>query len=283
MDFTFKHTHLHGREAQYLQLNDQGIPAVFFSANGFPLGTYSEFLKPLTTKYKLSCLSPRACWPNIGQPAKQTNWEVHAEDLIAFVDQHFDDAITAIGHSQGATAIIMAASKRPELFKDLILVEPASVSKGLSLLVKTTPYAIKKQFQPFKSAETKQSTWPSAEAFFQNCRQNKAFRRIPDKVLRDYATFGLKENSKGSFDLTYSAQWEASNYALAPNVWKYLKMIKHPIHIIAGKPSLFFDQKLRQKWPKLLQNVKLEENTKFGHLYPLEAAEDCAQRILNPA
>ena len=152
MDFTFRTITIRGFEARYLQLNKEGIEAVFYSANGFPLGTYSKFLEQLTSKFKLTCLSPRACWPNIKKPPLQTNWEIYADDLIAFVEQKYNEPIVVIGHSQGATATIIAASKRPELFKSLILIEPASVSIMLGYLVKFTPYFIKKHLQPLKSA-----------------------------------------------------------------------------------------------------------------------------------
>lgn len=280
MDFTFKPITIQGKEARYLQLNQEGLEAVFYSANGFPLGTYLQFLKQLTPKYKLSCLSPRACWPNIEDPALQTNWEIYADDLISFVEQKFKKPIIVIGHSQGATAAIIAASKRPELFKSLILIEPASVSTLLGYIVKYTPYFIKKNFQPFKSGLQKQNVWESRKAFYNYHRKHKAYKRFPDKVLKDYTEYGLKPLNSGKFTLTYSAKWEASNYTLAPTIWNYLKKIKLPIQVIAGKPSLFFTNDVRNKWEKISPNSNLEINKEFGHLFPLEAPEICAKTIL---
>lgn len=280
MDFSFTQTTIRELEARYLQLNNEGIEAVFYSANGFPLGTYSEFLKQLTAKFKLTCLSPRACWPNIGDPKLQTNWEMYADDLIAFIEQQFKEPIIGIGHSQGATAAIIAASKRPELFKSLILIEPASVSSALSFIVKYTPYFIKKNFQPFKSGLLKQEIWESREAFYDYHRKHKAYKRFPDKVLRDYSEYGLKPLDKRNFTLTYSAKWETSNYTLAPTIWNYLKKVELPIQVIAGKPSLFFTDDVRNKWKKISPNSSLEVNKEFGHLFPLEAPEVCAKMIL---
>ena len=280
MDFVFKPITIRDKEARYLQLNDSGIEAVFYSANGFPLGTYSEFLKQLTSKYKLTCLSPRACWPNIENPSLQTSWELYADDLIAFIEQKYKEPIVAIGHSQGATAAIIATSKRPELFKSLILIEPASVSTILGIIVKLTPYFVKKHFQPFKSGLVKQDIWESKEAFYKNCRKNKAYKRIKNDVLKDYVEYGLKPLYNGKFTLTFSSKWETSNYALAPSIWKYLKKVKIPIQVIAGKPSLFFTQKVRNKWEKTSSNSTLEVNTKFGHLFPIEAPEIRAKMIV---
>lgn len=185
-----------------------------------------------------------------------------------------------IGHSQGATAAIIAASERPELFKSLILIEPASVSTLLGYIVKYTPYFIKKHFQPFKSGLQKQEIWEYREVFYNFHRKHKAYKRFPDKVLRDYSEYGLKPMDKGNFTLTYSAKWETSNYTLAPTIWKYLKKVKIPIQVIAGKPSLFFTDDVRNKWSRISPNSSLEVNKEFGHLFPLEAPEICAKMIV---
>ncbi len=279
MDLQFLNTSIKGRKAQYLEFNTSGTKAVFYSANGFPLGTYSEFLKQLLPAFQLTCLSPRACWPNIGDPALQTNWEIYADDLIDFIEQKYKEAVVVIGHSQGATAAIIAASKRPELFKSLIVIEPASVCTALGFIVKWTPYFIKKNFQPFKSGLQKQEIWESHEAFYNFYRKHRAYKRFPDKVLKDYANYGLKPLSNGSYTLTYSSKWETSNYTLAPTIWKYLKKVKIPIQVIAGKPSLFFTQAVRDKWRKVSPQSTIEINENYGHLFPLEAPEECAGLI----
>jgi len=279
MQLNFKTTIVNKKEAQFLKLNNQGIKAVFYPANGFPLGTYSKFLKLLSSTYELNCLSLRSCWPNIGKPPTQINWEVFADDLIAFVEQQYNEPIVAIGHSQGATAILIAASKRPELFNSLILIEPASVSEMLGYLVKLTPYFIKKHFQPFKSGLKKQDIWKSKEEFYNYCRNNKAYKRISDDVLKDFVEFGLEPIENGKFTLTFPAKWEAANYALAPSIYKYLRKIKIPIQVIAGKPSLFFSIKVRNNWKRISLNTSITVNSKQGHLFPLEAPENCVQLI----
>ncbi len=279
LNFNFKNTIIDEKEAEYLQLNTEGEPAHFYGANGFPLGTYSEFLKQLSTQFKLTCLSLRACWPNIGKAPQQTNWEQYADDLIIFLEQKFREPIVGIGHSQGATATIIAASKRPELFKSLILIEPASVTQIMSTTLKLTPYFFKITQQPFKSALEKNDIWESREAFYQNCRKNKAYKRISDKVLTDFAEFGLRPIENGKFTLTFSSEWELSNYLLAPSIWKYLRKVKIPIQVIAGKPSLFFSQKIREKWKQVSSNSSIMVNEDYGHLFPLEAPKICAEMI----
>lgn len=269
-----------GKEARFYELSKGGVPACFYPANGFPVGTYSTFLKRLTAKHELSCIELRACWPNIGKPAQQTNWELYADDLIDFIEKNYNKPVVGIGHSQGATASIIAASKRPELFESLITIEPAFVDDGIAKLLQLVPYAIKKYTQPLKSGLNKQDVWESKEAFYEDCRKNRAYKRISNEVLTDFANYGLKSNGKGQFTLIFPAAWEASNYALAPSIWKYLRKIEIPIQVIAGKPSVFFNHKLRAKWMHVSANSTMEINSNFGHLFPLESPKTCAETIL---
>ncbi|RLD60570.1 MAG: alpha/beta hydrolase [Bacteroidetes bacterium] len=280
LDFNFKNTIIDKKEARYLQLNTEGEPAHFYGANGFPLGTYTEFLNQLSPKFKLTCLSFRACWLNIGKAPRQTNWEQYADDLIVFLESNFQEPIIGIGHSQGATATIIAASKRPELFKSLILIEPASATPIMSNILRFAPYFYKIRQQPFKGALEKTNIWESKEAFFEHFRNNKAYKRISSDVLKDFAEFGLRPTENDKFTLTFSSEWELSNYLLAPSIWKYLRNVKIPIQVIAGKPSLFFSQKLREKWKRISPNSSIVVNEEYGHLFPLEAPEICAKMVI---
>jgi len=268
-------------EFEFYQLNQEGPEALFYPANGFPVGTYSEFLKQLLPNFQLSCLSPRACWPNTSNPPKQNNWENYADDLVSFIESKFDKPITVIGHSQGATAALIAASRKPKLFKSLILIEPASVSPALSFFIKLVPWSIKKYFQPFKSGLRKQNFWESRAIFYAHYRNNRAYKRFSEQVLQDYTKHGLRSNDKGGYNLTYPAAWETSNYALPPSAQGYLKKVSLPIQVIAGKPSLFFSQKVRGLWRKNSPESKFSILGEFGHLLPLEAPLECAKLIIN--
>ncbi len=281
INLTQKHLKINGLDASYMELNDSGIPAVFYHANGFTIGTYSEFLKRLTRKFKIYGLPLRACYTDPPPAPKEFEWEDYADDLISFVEQKFDTPAIVIGHSQGATASLMAASKRPELFRQLIVIEPASVSPFAFVLLRIFPYSLKSLVEPMKGALAKKEYWDTKEEFFQYYRSRNAYRRISDKVLRDFADHGLLPTNNGRFRMTFSPQWEAANYARALSPLKYVRQVKIPIHLIAGKPSLFFSEGSRTKWRKISPNSQITENHSFGHLIPLEAPEFCVETILN--
>jgi len=281
MTISFQTSPLNGNQARYTQLSDKGSEALFYPANGFPIGSYRQFLEPLSATYKLTGLSLRACWPDIAPPPTQPNWEMYAHDLIAFIEQHYDQPIVGIGHSQGATGNIMAAAQRPDLFSKLILIEPANVSPLLETFFHLTALSIKKRYDPLKSAFAKREIWDSREAFFEANRKVNAFRRISDEVIQDFANYGLEKIEGGRFRMVFPPLWEASNYARPRSVLRYLKKIELPVQVIAGKPSLFFTEQMRTKWKKLLPQATFSVENAYGHLFPLEAPQFCAEMILN--
>ncbi len=84
-----------------------------------------------------------------------------------------------------------------------------------------------------------------------------------------------------SFRLVFPPSWEVSNYALAPYIYHVFPKVQAPIRILAGKPNLFFTDKLRKQWQSLSSPIPIELMAGYGHLLPLEAPEKCAQAILN--
>lgn len=274
---------LRGHTAHYVQLNDTGVPAHFFGANGFPTGTYTQFLTPLLDHYQISSLSLRAMWPNIGPARKQNSWALYADDLIAFLDQTATAPIVAIGHSQGAASSVIAAAKRPDLFQSLILLEPSGVSPLVTFLLRVVPYSIKKYRQPFKASLEKVDQFESREAGFQHFRNLKAFRRISDDVLWDYMHHGLRETEQGSYTLTFAKDWETSNYTLACTLRPYLKKVQLPITVLAGKPSLFFSQPERDGWMAAAPQSDFQVFEAYGHLLPLEVPGLCSEYVLEAA
>lgn len=266
-------------EATFFKLNNDGENAHFYSGNGLPIGVYQPFLEIISKKYCITNLSFRATWVKIGNAKNQTTWETYADDLIAFIENHYDKPIVGLGHSQGGNATIVAAYKRPDLFKELIIIDPVSVTKSQEIRIKLIPYFIKKHLEPFKSTLKKQTVWETESELFNFLRKLPAYKRINDENLSIFSKNCL-ENKNGKLQLIFPVDWEAANFALPINLDSIIANLKMPIKIIAGKPSVFFNQKVRKKWEKILDKEQFIVNNNFGHLIPLEAPEFCGEMAL---
>lgn len=251
-----------------------GTPAHFYGANGFPANGYHHFIKLLSAEFSLSVLHNRATWPNEKMPSR-INWQMYADDLILHLDQNVAKPVIGIGHSMGASATVLAAIKRPDLFSSLVLIEPAMTSPVISKLLPFVPFSLAKKVQPIKHTVHKPQHWQSDNHFYEDCRQRNVFKRITDENLSLLATHSLVDNDENGKELKFPKIWEAKNYSSAPNLYKHFSRLTMPIVAIRGKPSAYFSQNSWDNMQRFSANATFKEDLNYGHLFPLEAPEKC--------
>lgn len=268
---------IHG--VHFEQYKKTGAPAHFYGANGFPTKGYHAFLALLKAEYSLSTLHNRATWPNATMP-NRIRWQLYADDLIFHLEENVKEPVIGIGHSLGASATLLAAIKRPDLFSSLVLIEPAMTSPLISKLLPFVPFSISKKVQPIKHTVQKPQFWQSEKHFYDDCRQRNVFKRISDENLSLLATHSLVSDEQQGKRLKFPKLWEARNYAAAPNLYKAFAQLTVPFVAIRGKPSAYFSQ---QSWDKMQQlgsnGAVFKENPNYGHLFPLEAPQACFDLI----
>lgn len=258
----------------------QGPALHFYGANGFPTKVYRSFINCLQHEFSVSSLHNRATWPNQPMP-KKINWQIYADDLIHFLSGHTAKPVIGVGHSLGATSTVLAAIKRPDLFKCLVLIEPAMTSPLVSKLLPLVPFRLAQRVQPIKYTVEKTETWSSSESFYQDLKQRRVFKRIDDIDLQHMAEQSLRQASEQHAHLKFPKMWEAKNYASAPNIYRQLKDLTMPVIAIRGKPSAYFSDKSWQKWRALSPKTIFKEDANYGHLFPLESPEKCSELIVS--
>lgn len=263
----------------HLHLAGSGETIHFYHANGFPAGVYQPFLQTLNQDFDVYALQSRATWPDMPAP-QHTNWHIYADDLIEFIEK-LGKPIIAIGHSMGASATVLAAGKRPDLFKALILIEPAMVSLPMSLLLQTMPKKIINDLRLIKGTANKPDTWSSKEEYLTYIKKFKGYRQFSDESFHYFSDNAIKQKN-GKFKLLFPKQWEAYNYTNPPYLMRDLTKLDKlniPTIAIRGKPNMFFSHKLWDRWTKVQKKAIFLENENFSHLFPLEGPEECMTLI----
>lgn len=266
-------------DAVWQTLSNEGEPAHFYHANGFPVGVYAPLLDRLGQRFSLSTLAMRPTWPDVGPPPKRRDWGIYAEDLVDALDRHADGPIVGIGHSMGATATALAASMRPDLFKALVLIEPAMVSMPVALLAKCIPKWVMTRVEPAKGTLRKVDMWASRDLYVESQREHRAYKRFDDAAWDAMAQGALRETEDGRFQLRFSKIWEAHNYTQAPDGLAIFKHLEAPCVAIRGKPSVFLTEALWKRWRGLCPATVFLENPANGHLFPLENPRGCFDLI----
>ena len=279
-DISFKvHAHDFGRGLAHVfeRLGaTQGTPIHFAHATAFPPLSYRRFLAALAPEQPLFGLGHRSIWPS-QEPAPPASyrWRDSAEDLIAFLDDR-SQAVIGVGHSFGAVISIMAAAKRPDLFKALILIEPGLFSQEMVIEAETTPLEAQQRGRLIQKTLARPDRFKDAQACFDFHRPKRAFAGLSDEVLWDYCTAGSMD-TQGALRLLYPKAWEAHIYRTPPYIWPELKALQVPVMGVRAAKSQTLQPWMWRQWALLRPQDKLVELDELSHLAPLDAPKRLAK------
>ena len=164
----------------------------FSHANGFPAKTYSYMFDQLK-EYKISAVNI------IGDSTdhKDINMFDLSDELIQNVLQHGEPVI-GVGHSFGGVLTLLAASKNPELFKNIVLLDPPIFSPIKSTVIKILRMlGIEDWVSPAGKSKKRRDKFASKSDAKTLFMSNKLFKKFHPQTLNDYVTHGLKKNKNG--------------------------------------------------------------------------------------
>jgi len=245
----------------------------FAHANAYPPGSYSELLTKLGENHTVLASEARPLWQD--RPSdRDTSWTLFADDLIRFLDNRQLSGIIGIGHSLGAVMTLIAAVKRPDLFRKIILIEPVILHRNLYRLTNIIPLKMRRLIvPPIKIAEKRRNFWPSKEKAFDSFRTKKVFRKFSDTALNNYISAGLTKTD-GGYKLTFSPEWEARVYAMAYSSWKIYGELDIPSLSIRAEETNAIYKTAWPEWKKLRPEAGYECINNTTHLLPLESPDE---------
>jgi pimeloyl-ACP methyl ester carboxylesterase len=189
-----------------------------------------------------------------------------------------------VGHSLGAVTTVLAALRRPELFRAVVAIDPVFFNP-----LKLAAYDVFRRLGQAErvhpliaGARRRRRAFASTDEMFGRYRQAAVFRRLDDAALRAYVDAAAAPSPDGQgVTLAVTPEWEAAIYATGPyNLWRQLSKLKPPLLVIRGAESDTFDpgavKALRQRLP----TAQILEVPATGHLVPLEKPADVGRAIL---
>lgn len=246
----------------------------FAHANGFPPGTYSQFLNQLGVNYRVLAMAQRPLWPG-EEPEQLDAWHQLAGDLIRFLDGHGAQGIVGAGHSLGAVVTMIAAIERPDLFEKLVLIEPVFLPPPLLAAAAAHP---ERAFEiPLVHiARRRRHHWSNRQAAFAHFRKKQVFARFSDAALYDYVEHGL-EDCGDSVELRFSREWEARFYGTPPlEVWDQIPQMRQSTLAVRGTDTDTLMVPAWELWHELQPAAQFVEIGDAGHLVPMERPAELA-------
>ncbi|MEQ9519731.1 MAG: alpha/beta hydrolase [Parvibaculum sp.] len=194
-------------------------PLHFAHANGFNGMTYRHLLAPLADRFHIRAWDARGHGASslAADPLTQTSWYRYADDLIALLEHFADEAggpVLLAGHSMGGATSILAAARRPDLVRGIVLLDPVMIRRHHGRILQVmTRLGLRVGPQDLAAgAEKRRSIFPDRQTMVESYRGRGIFRTWPEEFLVDYVEGGTRILPTGEVELACAPAWEAANF-----------------------------------------------------------------------
>jgi len=266
------------------QACSESLPVIHFSpANGIPVASYQSFFDQFSEIANFTGMNCRGAWQHAATPPTKFNYQNHADDLIYAIQSQHQKPVIGMGHSLGGAVTLLAATKQPELFSKLVIIEPASLPiKFLHYIYPLLPLWVVHRFAPFiKRTHQRRTIWPSREAFIDHYKDHPTYRLFTERAMRDYADSGLVKCEDGQFELLFKPEWESHNFRHVFYLWNALHKTAHPTLLLRAEHSGLYSQAQFDQRNKTLQkNITAQMIPNSSHLVTHEKPAIVSQQIL---
>ena len=271
------------------QHNTDLTPLHFAHANGFPAGSYDKLLQLLAQERTVYAMDHRATWDSSPyQPPSQFTWHSAANDLIAAIEQVAPKGVIGVGHSLGAVTTLLAAIKRPDLFKQILLIEPVMFPTRMFVMFAGVPKPLRARvFGLVQKTLQRRERWTTGDEFTKALSGKSLFKGFSAEVFQDYATHGLRTSNKRvmphvssePLTLNFRKTWEAQVFLTPPYVWRKIKRLQVQCVVWRGETGDVVPIDAWHKWEKIRPESPVYVLPKLGHMAPLQAPTLMADEI----
>lgn len=252
-------------------MSDQKPLIHFAHANGIPSKVYQKLFDQLSTDYDIIML------PEIGTDPRypvNNHWTNLVDQLIHSIESQANGRqVIALGHSLGSLISFMAAYKRPDLIKQLIMLDPPLINGLPSLLfhlAKNLYPSYVDKMTPAGISARRRDHWDSREQAAAALRTRGFFADFDADCFADYIQYGLKDAPQGGVTLSIPKDVEVAVFRNNPSMFwlNPRKAPPMPSILVVGQDSQF----LKRGFP---QRVKRSLGIEYlvaegGHMFPLE-------------
>jgi pimeloyl-ACP methyl ester carboxylesterase len=225
-------------------------------------------LAPLASSFEVSWVDA------IGTDARfpvTEGWPHLVDQLIGSIRE----PVYGVGHSLGGYLNYLAAVRRPDLFRAIVLLDAPIIGafRG-GMLGATKRLGIVDRVTPAGATRDRRRTWSSRAEAKAHFRGRPLFRHFSEQCLDDYVTHGLREDH--GFHLRIDPEVEYQIYRTIPHdMIKHLPKLRVPAVFIGGEDS---DVVRRVRLAGMKPKFRMRK-VPGGHLFPLERPSDAADAI----
>ena len=245
----------------------------FTHGNSYPSGAYGRLLDELRGDFDVRTTDMLGHDPRF---PVDDNWHGLIDELIARLEAHGRPAIL-VGHSLGGAVSMLAAHRRPDLARCVVMLDSPVVSGWRAWVWRLVKlFGLRERLSPGGIARRRRNVWPSRAAAYEHFIAKPIFRAWAPGALDDYLDHGLTPHPDG-VQLRFDRDVEAEIYSTLPHDMDRALRDPFPVPVgfVAGTDSAELRQAGLDATRRLVgANFVTIEGT---HLYPMENPQLTAQ------
>jgi pimeloyl-ACP methyl ester carboxylesterase len=244
----------------------------FSHANGFPAACYRKMFSFLESDFGIRYVDTIGHDPRF--PVTD-GWPHLVEELIERIERH-GEPVLGVGHSLGGHLTVLAALKRPELFRAIVLLDSPILGGWRGTLFGVVKrFGLADYVTPAGVTRGRRAVWASSEEAYAHFRDKPAFRDFDPECLRDYVTLGMRPCPEGVC-LAFDPEIEYRIYRAFPHALaRELPALRVPGGLVYGSESA----DVRQFGLAVTRRHFRVARTPGNHLFPFEHPEAAARAI----
>ncbi|VBG76438.1 alpha/beta fold hydrolase [Burkholderia pseudomallei] len=250
----------------------------FSHANGFPASTYRTIFAELADDYELRFIE------RIGHDRRfpvTRDWPHLVEQLLDDIGRAYERPVWLVGHSLGGYLSLMAALKRPQWVRGVVMLDSPVIAGWRSSALRVSQWTgLDERLSPAAATRTRCVHWASRDDAWRHFRAKPAFARWDERMLSDYIDYGIPQTSAaGERTLAFDRQIEYMIYRTLPHTLgpRLARGAPVPVGFLAGTRS----REIRQIGLAATRRAVRGriEWLEGSHLFPMERPLETARAL----
>jgi pimeloyl-ACP methyl ester carboxylesterase len=203
-------------------------------------------------------------------------WPHLVAELIDRVAASYAGPVIGVGHSLGGFLTLLAAARRPELFRAIIVMDcPIPKRWSGTALQMVKRWGLVDRVTPAGATRGRRSQWASVDEAVEHFRGKPNFRHFDPECLRDYVTLGMERVGHG-VRLAFDPEIEYRVYRTIPHdMVRDLAKLAVPAGFLLGEHS----SEMRRPGLVDVRRHFRVVRVPGGHLFPFEQPAEAASAV----